>query len=95
MQRVSRSLFVDSPLFAEEPIVAPINAVEPRVGTAIRRLRHAAGYSQESLALLVGLDRRQISILESDTEGTSVGTLCLVAVALGTTASQILAEAGF
>jgi DNA-binding XRE family transcriptional regulator len=94
MYPVSRSLFVDSLLIVEAVVVAPRCALEPRVGTTVRRLRHAAGYSQESLALLVGVDRIQISTLERDDDGASIETLCAVAVALGTTASHILAEAG-
>jgi DNA-binding XRE family transcriptional regulator len=94
-QPVSRSLFVDSLLVIEGVVVAQTDATEPRVGATIRRLRHAAGHSQESLAQIVGLELSQISILEEDDDGTSIETLCLVATALGTTASHIFAAAGF
>jgi DNA-binding XRE family transcriptional regulator len=90
-----RCLFVDSRLAIEESIDQQTDAAEPRVGSTIRRLRHAAGYSQESLARLVGVDRTRISILEEDEDTASMETLCLVAVALGTKASHILAQAGF
>ena len=64
------------------------------LGIEIRRLRHAAGYSQEVLAEMVGSDRAQIAYLELGDHSVSIETLRLVALALGTRLSDVMAGVG-
>jgi DNA-binding XRE family transcriptional regulator len=65
------------------------------LGGEIRRRRHAVGYSQETLAEIVGIDRTQIGVLERGDNTISVQTLRLIAVALGAKLSDIFEDAGF
>jgi DNA-binding XRE family transcriptional regulator len=65
------------------------------LGGEIRRRRHAIGYSQETLADLVGVDRTQIGVLERGDGTMSIHTFRLVAIALGTKMSEILGHVGF
>jgi DNA-binding XRE family transcriptional regulator len=67
----------------------------PGLGGEIRRLRHAVGYSRETLAEMVGLDSAQISGLEHGDGAVSIQTLRLIAGALGTKLSHILENVGF
>jgi DNA-binding XRE family transcriptional regulator len=93
-QLASPNLFIDCLFVAEEPRAAWGDAAESRVGTEIRRLRHAAGYSQDALARAAGVDCSEVSVLEGGDHTASLETLRLVADALGTKASDILAGAG-
>ncbi len=65
------------------------------LGSEIRRLRHRAGYSQDTLAKAVGVDRAQIGDLEKGDFGISFHALRLIATALGVKLSDILAEVGY
>lgn len=60
------------------------------VGRELRRLRVAAGLSQEILAERVGVHRTQIGFLERGENTTGIHTLALLAAALDTKASDIL-----
>ena len=65
------------------------------VGREVRRLRLAAGYSQERIAEILGVHRTQIGFIERGENTTSVHTLALIANCLGTKASEILREVGW
>ena len=65
------------------------------LGGEIRRLRHASGYSQGALADIVGVEESQIRVLERGDNTISVHHLRLVAIALGTKLSNVLADVGF
>ena len=75
-----------------------------RLGQAVRRLRAAAGLTQEKLAYAAGLTKNQVQLIESgrssgrrDAEGPSnprLSTLAGLAAALGISVSELLAEAG-
>lgn len=56
----------------------------------VRRLRLAAGMSQESLALEAGLDRTYISQVERRQRNVTIEVLARLAKALDTTADQLL-----
>lgn len=62
------------------------------LGRKVRTLREAAGLSQQALAERSGLAIRTMTRLEQG-EATKVATVEAVAAALGTTASELLAEA--
>ena len=64
------------------------------VGREVRKLRLAAGYSQERLAEILGVHRTQIGFIERGENTTSIHTLALIAGRLGTKASEILREVG-
>lgn len=56
----------------------------------LRKLRAAAGLSQEELAHRAGLDRTYISALERSRYGASVDVLEKIAAVLGVTVSALL-----
>lgn len=56
----------------------------------VRRQRHAAGLSQEALALEAGLDRTYISQVEREKRNVTIEVLARLAAALGTSADQLL-----
>lgn len=64
-----------------------------RLGLAVRRLRVAAGYSQEAFADHAGLHRTYQSLLERGHVAATVVTLEKVASALALRVSELLAEA--
>jgi len=69
------------------------NAFELPFGAALRRVRLAAGYSQEQLGLEAGVQRNFISLIETGHNQPTIGTICKLARALGLSASELVAEA--
>ena len=65
------------------------------VGREIRRLRLAAGYSQEQLAETLGVHRTQIGFIERGENTTSIYTLAQIVVCLGSKASDVLRSIGY
>ena len=61
-------------------------------GVVVRRLREAAGVTQEALAELAGLHRTYISMLERGVRMPSILVARQVAEALGTTMGELLTE---
>ena len=61
-------------------------------GAVVRRLRDAAGVSQEALAADAGLHRTYISMLERGVRMPSILVAQQVAKALGTTVGELLTE---
>lgn len=68
-------------------------SIEAAFGVALRRLRLAAGLSQESLALEAGIQRNFVSLIELGRNQPTIATIAKVAGALGMTASALVAEA--
>ena len=64
-------------------------------GAALRRLRLAAGLTQEQLGLESGVQRNFISLIETGQNQPTIGTVSKLARALGMKASQLVAEAEF
>lgn len=62
-------------------------------GAALRRLRLAAGFSQEQLGLEAGVQRNFISLIELGHNQPTITTVAKLAVALGLKASELVAEA--
>jgi transcriptional regulator with XRE-family HTH domain len=60
------------------------------VGKNIRRIRAAAGISQEELATRMGVDQGYVSSLEAGKRNPTVVTLWHAAVALGVTPDRFL-----
>lgn len=64
-----------------------------RLGRAVRRLRRAAGYSQESFADHVGVHRTYMGSVERGEVNISLDNIERISEALGLTADRLLAEA--
>ena len=64
-----------------------------RLGRAVRRLRTAAGYSQESFADECGLHRTYMGAVERGETNISLDNIERIARALRLTPAQLLAEA--
>lgn len=62
-------------------------------GSALRRVRLAAGMSQEQLGLEAGVQRNFISLIELGQNQPTIGTIVKLAHALGMKASELVAEA--
>ena len=62
-------------------------------GAALRRVRLAAGMSQEQLGLESGVQRNFISLIETGQNQPTIGTIVKLAHALGMKASELVAEA--
>lgn len=62
-------------------------------GAALRRLRLAAGMSQEQLGLEAGVQRNFISLIETGQNQPTISTIVKLARALGMKASELVAEA--
>ncbi len=69
--------------------------IEPHVafGRALRRLRLAAGITQEQLGLESGVQRNFISLIETGQNQPTVTTIFKLAKALGMKASELVEEA--
>jgi transcriptional regulator with XRE-family HTH domain len=63
-----------------------------RVARNVRRLRVAAGLSQEAFAVDAGLDRTYISRIERNLENPTVSALERIAKALGADVVELLAS---
>jgi transcriptional regulator with XRE-family HTH domain len=64
--------------------------LQPFVAVIVRTLRQALGWSQEELALAVGVKPSEISVLESGKRNSTLWTLQRVAQPLGVTCPQLL-----
>lgn len=62
-------------------------------GLAVRRLRKEVGVSQERLAELAHVERAYVSALERGRRNPTLLTQQRIAVALGVTLAQLLADA--
>ena len=62
-------------------------------GAALRRVRLAAGMSQETLGLEAGVQRNFISLIETGHNQPTISTIAKLARALGMKASELVAEA--
>lgn len=62
-------------------------------GAALRRVRHAAGLSQEQLGLEAGVQRNFISLIETGQNQPTITTIGRLAFSLGMKASELVAEA--
>jgi transcriptional regulator with XRE-family HTH domain len=62
-------------------------------GEALRRVRLAAGMTQEHLALESGVQRNFISLIETGQNQPTISTVAKLARALGMKASALVAEA--
>jgi len=62
-------------------------------GAALRRVRLAAGMSQEQLGLEAGVQRNFISLIETGQNQPTVNTIAKLARALGLKASELVVEA--
>ena len=62
-------------------------------GAALRRLRLAAGFSQEQLGLEAGVQRNFISLIELGHNQPTITTVAKLAGALGMKASELVAAA--
>ena len=62
-------------------------------GEALRRVRLAAGLSQEQLGLESGVQRNFISLIETGQNQPTITTIARLARALGMKASELVAEA--
>jgi transcriptional regulator with XRE-family HTH domain len=71
------------------PIRSPAHAA---FGDAIRDLRNRRGISQESLALMCGLDRTYISGIERGTRNPSLANILKLAYALEESPVEIFAR---
>lgn len=69
----------------------PVHPLQRRFGSVLRRLREAAGLSQEGLAANAGLHRNHIGLLERGQRMPSILVAQQIALALGTTMSALLA----
>ena len=70
-----------------------MTALRSKLGHAIRRLRRAAGYSQESFADKCGVHRTYMGSVERGETNISLDNLERIAKALNMTAGQLLVEA--
>lgn len=66
--------------------------LEVVIGANIRRLRKAAGLSQEALAAEAGIDMRYLGGIERGQENPSVAVLAGIAKVLGVHPSALMTE---
>lgn len=62
-------------------------------GATLRRIRLASGLTQEQLGLEAGVQRNFVSLIETDQNQPTIGTICKLARALGMKASELVAAA--
>jgi transcriptional regulator with XRE-family HTH domain len=62
-------------------------------GAALRRLRLAAGMTQEQLGLEAGIQRNFVSLIETGQNQPTISTVAKLARALGMKASELVAAA--
>jgi transcriptional regulator with XRE-family HTH domain len=69
-----------------------VHPLQQQFGTVLRRRREAAGLSQEALAAQANLHRNYVGLLERGQRVPSILVVQMLAEALGTTMSDLLAE---
>lgn len=67
--------------------------IQTKLGRAIRRLRSQAEYSQESFAAAAGVHRTYMGLVERGRVAATIVTIEKISIALGISASELLAEA--
>lgn len=81
----------------EEPEVedsgALADGITERVGSSLRALRHARGYSLEEMAALSGVSRATLSQIETNKTNPTIGVLWKISTGLGVPFSALLGEA--
>ena len=70
-----------------------MSTLRARLGRAVRRLRTAAGYSQEGFADAVGVHRTYMGAVERGEVNISLANIEKIARRLGMTAGELLTEA--
>lgn len=70
--------------------MASLRPPSARFAANLRRLRGAAGLSQEDVAFRAGIHRTQVSLLEGGKRMPRVFTLVCLAAALGVTPNDLL-----
>lgn len=70
-----------------------MTTLQHRLGKAVRRLREAAGYSQEGFAAATGIHRTTMGRIERGAFNVTLGTLERLAKPLGISVSALIAEA--
>lgn len=68
------------------------SALPAALGRAVRRLRVAAGFSQEAFADVVGVHRTYLGLIERGAVNVTLTTLEKLATALGLTPARLLDE---
>jgi transcriptional regulator with XRE-family HTH domain len=63
-----------------------------KLGEELKRARETAGMTQEQVAIVAGIDRAHLSLLEIDHKSPTVDTLVRICRALGVPASEILSR---
>lgn len=64
--------------------------IKAQLGQAVRRVRESAGMTVEELALRAGVDRGNLSKMETGKMGITMAKLFAIAGALGLPASELL-----
>jgi len=72
--------------------VSSLRNAQKSLAVNVKRLRLAKGITQEELAFLADIDRTYASQIERAKANPSLGIICAVADALGTTYEKLLAE---
>jgi transcriptional regulator with XRE-family HTH domain len=72
--------------------VSSLRHAQKLLAVNVKRLRLAKGITQEELAFLADIDRTYASQIERAIANPSLGIICAVADALGTTYEKLLAE---
>jgi len=70
-----------------------VNPITVGIGQVLRQKREAAGFTQERLADLAGIDRSYVSILERGLKSPTIDMLDRLANALGCAPENIISEA--
>lgn len=71
-----------------------MSSLRKQLGRAIRRLRSAAGYSQESFADAIGVHRNYMGTVERGETNVTLDSLEKIAKGLDRTVLELLREAG-
>ncbi len=71
---------------------SPMRTLQVRFGVAVRRLRTAAGYSQEGFADEVGVHRSYMGMIERGKVAVTLVTAEKLAKGLGMTITELVAQ---
>ena len=72
--------------------MSSLRNAQKSIAVNVKRLRLAKGITQEELAFLAEIDRTYASQIERAIANPSLGIICAVADALGTTYEKLLAD---
>jgi len=73
--------------------VSSLRNAQKSLAVNVKRLRLAKGITQEELAFLAEIDRTYASQIERAIANPSLGIICALADALGTTYEKLMTEA--